>query len=167
MEKPFFKRLSDWFRERWFTWCVLGFILLVMSPFLVPQKPTVGKIENPSNNQMVMRTFKVEGSVENLPRDNGLWLAVKVGDLFWPKVPKINLKKSNWSMSVTSRWSLTISEGGTPPGGRFTVVLLSTTSSANEEIDKWFDEGVYSGIPKNKIPGIVELDEVTLNLRKQ
>jgi hypothetical protein len=149
-----FPRLSDFVRTYRVALFVFGIILLAVSIHLIPQKPTVGKIEKPHYNQEVPRLVYIQGTINHLPKSHSLWVAVQKGELFWPKLPKITPTKS--------KWASTLFEDGTPPKGRFSVVLLSATPSANEELEKWINDGDYSGIPKNKIPGVVVLDDVSV-----
>ena len=150
----FFPRLSGWVRAHWVALFVVGIILLVLGIHLIPQKPTVGKIEKPHYNQDVPCLIYVQGTINHFSKGHSLWLAVQKGELFWPKLPKI--------IPTKSKWKSTLFENGTPPCGRFSIVLLSTTPSANDELEKWINDGDYSGIPIHKIPGIVVLDDVAI-----
>lgn len=156
-----FKTFPDfpfWLQLSWVAWASAGIILFAVSANVAAQKPPVGKIEMPPQGQAVPRTFQASGSISNLPKGHSLWLAVLVGDLLWPREPKIT--------PTAGKWFSTVSEGGNPPGGRFSVVLLATTPSATADLEKWFKRGDFSGIPRHKIRGMLVLDEVPLALQQ-
>ena len=154
---PTISRFPGWLQACWVAWTVAGIVLFVLSVNVVAQKLPVGKIEGPQQGQAVTRTFQVNGIISDLPQGHSLWLAIQVGDLIWPKEPKIT--------PTAAKWFATISEGGSPPNGRFSVVLLATSPSATTELEKWFRRGDFAGISKHKIPGMTALDEVPLKLQ--
>ena len=54
----------------------------------VPAQP-VGKILSPAANERVVTPFSVSGTLENIPGKHHVWLAVQVGNLYWPKKKSI------------------------------------------------------------------------------
>jgi hypothetical protein len=144
---------TGWIRTHRGVLFVLAIALLFVTIVLSPENPTEGTIEKPVQNQKVPRLISVEGTIHNLPKKHGLWLAVQVGDLIWPKLPKIKPAKTKWLTSFT--------EGGNP-NGTLTIVLLSATPKADAALQKWLDDGDYKGIPVHTITGISLLDDVTV-----
>lgn len=149
--------LPRWIQACWFVWLVAGAFLLIVSVNVGAQRKPTGRILAPQQNEQVARTVDVSGSVENLPPGYTLWLAVRIGDLWWPKEPKV--------FPSGSKWSGTLSEGGNPPQGRFTILLLLANRGASEEIDKWLKRGDYAGLRRDVMNGIEVLDEVNVRLR--
>ncbi len=159
---PMLARLPVWVQVCWVVWVFFGVFLFVWSANALAQKKPQGKILNPLTDQVVTRSFEVNGTVAHLPRGHTLWLAVQIGDLVWPKEPKI-------SQSDTEKWIASISEGGTPAEGRFSLVLIAADGSATVKLDEWFRQGRrggHAGIPINALDdGMKILDSVQLRLR--
>jgi len=111
-----------------------------------------GKIESPLNKAKVERFFSVKGTIKGQYRH--LWLAVRIGDLYWPKEPKLNPN--------SNRWTSTVNEGGTPPDGKFDLVLLDVSEETNNYFNEWLTQGHQSrsfpGIPSNQLGSFYILD---------
>jgi hypothetical protein len=117
-----------------------------------------GEILKPAPGSTVGRAFPVGGTAGGQIRN--LWLVVRIGDLYWPKEPKLILKNGKWDGSVN--------EGGNPPGGRFEVILLDVTNKTSEMFEDWMRQGhashSYPGISKSAIEGARELDRREFHL---
>jgi len=101
-------------------------------PILQP----AGKIESPKSGDPVSRSFEVKGTLSGIPPDHHVWLAVQIGNLLWPKDPEIPSQNQYWTQKVA--------EGGSPPGGKFSLVLFMVDAAGNKEIEKWFSDGQAS-----------------------
>jgi hypothetical protein len=117
--------------------------------------PSVGRISSPKSGQHVDRTIAVEGTLSRIPSGHHAWIAVQIGDLLFPKERVIP--------STDQRWTVDIVEGGNPPNGRFSVILLMVDGAGNQRIMDWLGQADYSGL--RSIPGSVRLDVVNLVLR--
>lgn len=110
-----------------------------------------GEIREPATGAAVGRSFPISGTVAGQPRN--LWLAVRIGDLYWPKEPKLAVRDG--------RWIGRVNEGGNQPGGRFVVVLLDVADSTSRMFEDWLRKGhedrSYPGIPKTDIEEAREL----------
>lgn len=123
----------------------------------ITSKP-IGKIFRPKEGETVARGFDVSGTLENIPADHQVWLAVKIGNLLWPKEPMI--------LSSDRRWSIRVVEGGSP--GVFSISLLLVSKKGQKVIKNWLENGRRTGnYPgMDKIAGSSCLDIVE-NLRLQ
>jgi hypothetical protein len=110
-----------------------------------------GQILYPSSGQQVPRSFTAEGILSDIPADGHIWIAVKIGNLLWPKEPEIPSQDYSWSQHIF--------EGGDPPGGRFSLTLLLVNPGGNELIEKWIKNGRSSG----HWPGLNDIPSTTLN----
>ena len=113
-----------------------------------------GKILSPGSNQRVSRTFTVEGTLAGIPPGRHVWLTVRAGNLLWPKETEISSSEAEWTREVI--------EGGNPPDGKLSLILLMVDSAGNQEIKDWFERGRrgegYPGLVG--ISGSVQLDAV-------
>ncbi len=105
-----------------------------------------GKIDIPRNNASVSRRFHAEGSVNNLPAGQHLFLVVEIDGLMWPK-SEAQIKNASWKCEVH--------EGGEPPGGRFTLSLFLVGATGYEAINGWLDRGKMT----QDYPGLENLIE--------
>ena len=123
--------------------------------------PPVGEIISPAADEWVTSPFSVSGTLENIPGDRHVWLAVQVDNLYWPK------KKIN---SQNRKWLVTLDEGG-PSGKPFAIALLMAGRAGNARIEKWLRAGEtapggpsFPGLELQKIPGSAILDVVAVRL---
>lgn len=153
-----FRQLPGWMQGCWIAWVIAGVLLFVMSVNATAEraKPT-GKILAPQPSERVARTIDVSGTVADLPPGYTVWLAIRVGTLWWPKEPRV--------VPSGTTWSATVSEGGNPPDGRFAILLLLANRGATEELQEWFKRSDYAGLQQGAIPGIAVLDQVAVQLR--
>ncbi|MGH8065037.1 MAG: pentapeptide repeat-containing protein, partial [Candidatus Entotheonellia bacterium] len=107
---------------------------------------TKDHIPHPQDGTEVGEQITVHGSIHGLPRDRPLylWLAVKKGDLIWPKYPDIPVPVTG------SSWTVTVYEGETPPGQEFELVLYRVGEEGHKEIRKW----LYLGYTTTAFPGL-------------
>jgi len=94
---------------------------------------TAGQIRTPVDDQGVGSQFPATGSID-LPNGVVGWVAVRIGQLYWPKEPPINR---------SGNWQITVFEGGS--ARRFGLVLIAVDSSVNQDIERWFDRGLQTG----------------------
>jgi hypothetical protein len=96
-----------------------------------------------------------EGMFANVPDEDRVWLAVRVGNRFYPKPPEINPNETHWSRELV--------EAGQLPEGRFSLVLLRVGSEGQGQIEDWLARGAstgsFEGLPH--ISGSTELDSAT------
>ena len=118
-----------------------------------------GTIRLPADGSSVDRHILAEGEIISLPESTWLWLVVEIDGLKWPKEPGVFVSGNTWTGEA---W-----EGGTPPGGRFTLSLYVVGKAGSDQIKKWIDQGHRSG----SYPGLSiiddarRLDSVNLRLR--
>lgn len=93
-----------------------------------PQNPA-GEIESPAAGSRIPREFTVTGTFSNIPDEEHLWLAVQVGNVLYPKEPEIDTSASHFSEQIV--------EGGNPPGGRFSLVLLRVDRDGQAGVERW------------------------------
>jgi hypothetical protein len=112
-----------------------------------------GRILSPRRGRL-SRTFTVQGSLSDIPRDRHVWLAVQIGNLLTPKEPEIP--------SQDRRWAVDVVEGGRRPGERFGLALLMVDVVGQREIERWRRRGRRSGSfpPFERIQGSAKLDVV-------
>lgn len=117
-----------------------------------------GAIESPAAGSRVPREFAVAGSLSNIPGDDHLWLAVQAGNLLYPKEPEVGPSSDHFSEQVV--------EGGNPPGGAFSLVLLEVGAAGQATVERWLSALRAGDEPPGlrSIPGATTLDAVS-NLR--
>lgn len=131
---------------------------LIITGKLPPTTPDpTGSIESPVEGSRVAREFAVSGALSHIPGDEHVWIAVQVGNILYPKEPEI---------ASADHFSEQIVEGGNPPGGRFSVVLLRVEPEGQSTIESWLSALRRDEDPPGMrtIPGAQVLDAVT-NLR--
>jgi hypothetical protein len=118
-----------------------------------------GQIITPKEGQEVIERIDARGTISSLPEGSHLWLAVRKGSLIWPKEPEVFIAGTSWSA--------TIYEGGTPSGGKFTLVLYIVDSKGHTEIGEWLQIGnATSSFPGLKrITGSKALHAIELRMR--
>lgn len=131
---------------------------LIVAGKLPPSTPDpAGSIESPVEGSRVAREFTVSGALSHIPGDERVWIAVQVGNFLYPKEPEI---------ASADRFSEQIVEGGNPPGGRFSVVLLRVEAEGQARVENWLAALRRGEGPPGMrtIPGAQVLDAVA-NLR--
>ena len=94
-----------------------------------------GCITSPSSSSQVARWFQVEGTIHGQHRH--LWIVERIGQLYWPKKPK--LKPQN------GRWAGEVNEGGWPPGGRLEILLVDVSNKVDRKFCEWLRNGHQTG----------------------
>jgi Domain of unknown function (DUF4062)/TIR domain len=95
-----------------------------------------GRILLPKNRARLAREFSVEVALSAIPSAHHVWIAVQVGDLFWPKEPVVPARDQNWIGKLK--------EGG-PSGKRLSLALLMVEASGHKQTTNWRDAGAISG----------------------
>lgn len=125
---------------------------------LVSDDQIAGLIKTPENKNRVQRHFYLSGTVSGPTRN--LWLVERIGNLFWPKDPKLSPRGGNWAGEVF--------EGGYPPGGKFDILLLDIPEKTDRLFTDWLmrgsQSGSYPGLPDSILEGAKILDEKTYQL---
>jgi hypothetical protein len=118
-----------------------------------------GRIRQPLANAAVSTRITVSGTVHHLPSTAHLWLAVRKGRLMWPKAPEAKVDGENWTVAI--------SEGGTPSGGTFELVLLAADKRGHEQIVEYHHNGDSTGDFPGlaNITGASELNAVSVKMR--
>ncbi|HEX7058663.1 MAG TPA: hypothetical protein VF176_02300 [Solirubrobacterales bacterium] len=115
----------------------------------------VGTITFPRDGAHVNPTLMTEGMLANIPDEDRVWLAVRVGNRFYPKPPEINPNETHWSREFV--------EAGQLPEERFSLVLLRVSSEGQDQLEDWLASGAstgsFEGLPQ--ISGSTELDSAT------
>jgi len=101
--------------------------------------------------QIIVRLFAI-GNKEPPKVKEHLWLAVKHGNLIWPKDPEVPVHRPNPESKVT------VYEEGTPPGGKFTLALYLVQDKGHEQIRDWLSLGNATGT----FPGLRTISESRL-----
>lgn len=98
--------------------------------------PTItGKIESPSDDAEVSEEVMVRGSLSTEAlSDAHLWIAVRKGDVMWPKDPAVEV--------VDGAWETTIYEGGRGP---YSIVVYLVSNEGHQEIQAWVKKGQETG----------------------
>lgn len=111
-----------------------------------------GRIVRPSRGDAVGRALRVRVRFADVPIDHHVWLAIRSGDLLWPKEPEIPTGHREWAGVIVHGVS----------GRAFALRLLAVSSAGQEFIEQWLERarrtGLYPGL--TRIPGAVHLDEV-------
>ena len=137
----------------------------VVAVVVQPSAPAVpsdlrGGISVPSDNALVPRCFRVKGTIERLPPDFHLWLAVEIGNLAWPKEPEMTITGTSWSGNVCPEVP--------PSNGAWSLSLYMVNSEGHQEIRRWLKDGQrtgdYPGRPE--ITGGQRLHQIPLRLQQ-
>jgi hypothetical protein len=141
---------------------IIGGIFVVLAKKVPEKRPslssieTKGEIVQPKTGQTVERKFQVSGSLNNVPPEYHVWIAVEINTLLWFKEPEIH--KSD------KKWSVTITENGNSPNGVLSIILILVSPEGQKIIKNWFSKGLntgdYPGFKISEIPGASRLDIV-------
>jgi len=110
-----------------------------LSARVIAINPTSGRIVSPSSGDVVSTVFNYEIELRNPDETKYYYIANRIGGLYWPKA-RINLQSGVTTYTGTSN------EGGSPPGGRFSVVLFEVDTAMHEKISKWLNGTDFPGI---------------------
>jgi len=112
-----------------------------------------GQILHPLDGSIVGSRFKVSGTLGDVAEGWHVWIAVKRGNLFWPKEPEIEPDENG-------NWEMIAYEGGSP--GELQVSLLLVDEPGHKRILDWFADSNSTG----RFPGLSlnELDAKELNV---
>ena len=151
-----------WIRIPFCIWLVVSVVLLVVSfsVFAASRSPgPVGSILEPVAGAEIVNPFNVSGTAEGLRDGEHLWLAVRVNQHLWPKVPELKVSGT--------RWESQIREDGRPLGRSFTIVVLLADRAAQETILGWHqrgdETGDFPGLQVDALGGARILDSVTVS----
>lgn len=120
--------------------------LIVAGKLPPSHRDPAGRIESPAASSNVGREFTVSGTLSDIPGDDHVWLAVQVGNLLFPKEPEIAHPSGGYSEQIV--------EGGSPPGGRFSLVLLRVGEEGQTAIERWLSALRRGEEP----PGLAEIE---------
>nr|VFJ96732.1 MAG: hypothetical protein BECKLFY1418A_GA0070994_106215 [Candidatus Kentron sp. LFY] len=102
-----------------------------------------GIITAPTESTTVGAEFEAQGAV-TLQSNQIAWLAVRIGELYWPKEPAI---------ISSGHWTRRIFEGGSQ--GEKLLVLLIVDKTTNRQIENWFESSRRTGsFPGMRLGGI-------------
>ncbi|HMW18282.1 MAG TPA: hypothetical protein PLR94_15500 [Accumulibacter sp.] len=142
---------------------VIAGVFAVVSKRMPEAKPeptarsSTASIVSPQSGQSVGRKFTVTGTTAQLSDDRYLWLGVQIGQLVWPKEPRLRNEDKSWSQ--------TVHEGGTPPSGAFTLVLFQVSADGDAYLTNWFTTGQrtgdWPGIEPKNLKGYAQLHVVS------
>jgi len=137
--------------------------LLIPTSFLIflhvaPANAVEGSILAPKEGDFVEGVYEARGTVKDLPKGYVLWIAVRKGENFWPK---------NKAFIVGGKkWTATVDESATRPGGSYSLVLFAVDAPGQIEILDWYRINEESHIwpaMRGGIPGATALASVTVN----
>ena len=115
-----------------------------------------GKILSPKNRKRLARKFSVEVALSAIPSAHHVWIAVQVGNLFWPKDhPEARARDQNWICKLR--------EDG-PSGKRLSLALLMVEASGHKQIKSWVRKGERSGKYGGFTKDPIELNPVWLDV---
>ncbi|MGZ6268760.1 MAG: hypothetical protein ACXWNR_09405 [Candidatus Limnocylindrales bacterium] len=112
-----------------------------------------GRIDQPTRDQTVERTFDCRGFATGIRPPSHLWLAVEANGFMWPKERPVVLGEDH-------QWTAQVYEDGRSP--KFDLSLLVADAEGDQAIRAWLNEGSRTGdYPEVKsFPGVQRLDRV-------
>lgn len=96
---------------------------------------------------VVSDQYELRGTLKSIPKGETVYLAEMLDGRYWPKKVLGDSPKSFTNKQVTSAGD----------GYKYTVVLLSVGADENDQISRWFAQGLETG----RYPGIVDLKDAT------
>jgi hypothetical protein len=122
-------------------------------------KPRAGKPEGrilaPTNRERLAQEFSVAVALSAIPAAYHVWIAVQVGNLFWPKNPEVRTRDQKWIRKLR--------EVGLPRAS-LSLALLMVAATDHEKILRWFRDGLRSGEYPGFTKGSPQLNEVRLDI---
>jgi len=113
------------------------------TPFLQPKTDSVkdpaplkARIEQPSRDQIVGRTFDCSGWATGIRPPSHLWLVVEANDFVWPKEGPVVVGADN-------QWTAQVFEDGRSP--KFALSLFAADGEGDKAIRAWLNEGSRRG----------------------
>ena len=126
-------------------------IIFVILNLILSKFETRGKIISYS---IKGEEITIEGTLNNIPDNSYVWIAVQVNNELWPKEKNIPPTYSKWKRIVYGS-----------PKVEFALVLLTVSSEGNNYIKSWINkckaDDNWPGIELNMIPGMDTLDIMT------
>lgn len=117
---------------------------------------TKGSILEPISGQQVDRRIRLRGQLDYVIPGDHFWIAIGVDGLLWLKEPEIPNRDGDFTAEIY--------EGGSPPNGMFSIVLLRVSQEGHDVITQWIRNGQrtgdYPGL--SSITGSVELATVSV-----
>jgi len=129
------------------------------SPTVTPPEPSVG-ITYPTNNSMVNLLEYVNGTSQNIPSDQKLWIVVYDGGLYYPMVDAVTPVNGKWSYNTPIGTASHINT-------TFTILTVLVNNSAQNTFKNWtevFDTPKHEDM--GELPsGTTVCDKVTVTRR--
>jgi uncharacterized coiled-coil protein SlyX len=128
----------------------------------IPPTPIIAsvKITNPKEGASVPHAVTLEGTVENLPTNEELWIVKKIGNSYHPDRGPVFIDGKNWSGTAY----VGNNQPGADTGRTFTILIVAASKETEEKYIKYLDEadakGSYPGIPS--LLGGKELKRITV-----
>ncbi len=105
-------------------------------------------IESPRAGYSVGKDFTVTGKLADIPVNSHIWVATQVVNLVWPKQPEV---------TIGPAFNLTVQEGGNPPGGKFSVVVLLVNDQGQKAINDWLSSKTGAGLTLSDYSGSISV----------
>jgi hypothetical protein len=121
------------------------------SPSLSPTtntslQPSVN-ITSPKEGAKVPHAVPLEGTVENLPTNEELWIVKEIGNSYHPDRGPVFIDGKNWSGTAY----VGNNQPGVDKGRKFTILIVAASKETGEQYTKYLDgadaKGSYPGIP--------------------
>ena len=137
---------------------LIGFVGVWIFGPKSPPLVMAGKIQSPKEGTTVESKFSAKGTLENIPDETFVWLAIKIGDDIWPKKEIQNKDQT---------FIETIEEYGDTD--TFNLVLIALNLETNKKINEWHTKRIQESNwdPFKGLFDIAILDGIQLKLRKQ
>ena len=134
--------LNQLFTLKFFLILIVAITILKGHVFVTHAQEVSGQITLPINGYQVAPRFKIEGTISNLPDGYHLWIAVRKGNLMWPKEPE--------AFVIGTNWGTTISENSR---GEYSLILLAVNSDGHNNIMEW----IRIGNETSHFPGYISI----------
>jgi hypothetical protein len=118
------------------------------SPTTNPSLQPSVNITSPKEGQSVPNGVALEGTIENLPKNEELWIVIRIGNIYYPQRGSVSINGNQWSgTGYVGR-----SGSGADTGRKFTILIVAASKETGEKYTKYLNEadakGSYPGIPK-------------------